>query len=66
MGKLLLNLTLGEPLALVKKLSFFDEPIELDVILVDYLHIGVHDLIKCIIFNAAKIDLCRGQVLSYV
>ena len=33
MGKLLLNLTYGEPLSLMKKLPFFDGPIELDVLL---------------------------------
>jgi hypothetical protein len=46
MGKLLLNLTPGEPLALMKKLPCFDDPIELDVLLVGALHLGVHDLIN--------------------
>jgi hypothetical protein len=63
MGKLLLNLTPGEPLALMKKLPCFDDPIELDVLLVGALHLGVHDLINCHMFNAVRIELCRGQVL---
>jgi hypothetical protein len=58
MGKLLLNLTPGEPLSLVKKLSCFDNPIELYVILVGALCLGVHDLIHCILLNAV--------ILSYV
>jgi hypothetical protein len=45
MGKILLNLTPGEPLALVKKLSCFDNLIELYVLLAGFLHLGFHDLI---------------------
>jgi hypothetical protein len=46
MRKLLLNLTPGEPLALMKKLPCFDDPIEFDSLLVGVLCLGVHDLIK--------------------
>jgi hypothetical protein len=66
MGKLLLNLTPGEPLALVKKFPYFDDPIELDVLLVGALHLGVHDPINYFLFNAVKIELCRGQVLDHI
>jgi hypothetical protein len=41
MGKLLLNLILGEPLALVKKLSYFDNLIDLYVLMVGSLRLGV-------------------------
>jgi hypothetical protein len=66
MGKFMLNLTLGETLALVKKSPCFDDPLELDVLLVSVLHIGVHDPIHCHMLNAFKIELCRGQVLGHV
>jgi hypothetical protein len=66
MGKILLNLTPSEPLALVKKLSCFDDPIELDVLMVGDLHIGVNDPINCFLFNAVNIEFCRGQVLDHV
>jgi hypothetical protein len=66
MGKLLLNLTPGEPLALMKKLPCFDDPIELDVLLVGALHLEVHDPINCRMFNAFEIEFCRGQVLDHV
>jgi hypothetical protein len=66
MGKLLLNLTPGEPLSLMKKLPCFDDPIELDGLLVGVLCLGVHDLINCHLFDAFRIEFCRGQLLSHV
>jgi hypothetical protein len=66
MGKLLLNQTPGEPLALMKKLPCFDDPIELDVLLVGSLHLIVHDPINYLLFNVVIIDFCRGQVLGRV
>jgi hypothetical protein len=51
MGKLLLNLTPGEPFSLMNKLIFFDEPIELDIILAGVLHLGFHDPINFCMFN---------------
>ena len=51
MGKLLLNLTPSEPLSLMNKLNFFDEPIELDIILAGVLCLGFHDPINCCMFN---------------
>jgi hypothetical protein len=64
MGKLLLNLTPSEPLALVKKLSCFDNLIELYVLLVGSLHLGVHDLIHCILLNAVRIEFYVGAKCS--
>jgi hypothetical protein len=66
MGKLLLNPTPGEPLSLLKKLSFVDDPIELDVLLVVSLRLGVHDPINSFMFNAVMIEICRGQVLNHI
>jgi hypothetical protein len=54
MGKHLLNLTPSEPLALVKKFPYFDDSIELDVLLAGGLHLGVHDPINSRMFNAIK------------
>ena len=52
MRKLLLNLVPGEPLALVKELAYFDNSIQLDIILVSVLDLCVHDLISCSFFHA--------------
>jgi hypothetical protein len=60
-GKLLLNLTPGEPLALVKKFPCFDDLIELDVLLAGSLHLGVHDMIHYFLLNAFRIELCRAK-----
>jgi hypothetical protein len=64
MGKILLNLTLGEPLSLVKKLPYFDDPIELDVLLASALHIGVHDSINFLLFNVFMIYSIGSKFLS--
>jgi hypothetical protein len=50
----------------VKKFPCFDNPLDLDVLLAGLLHFGVHDPINCIMFNAIRIELCRGQVLECV
>ena len=52
MRKLLLNLVLGEPLALVKELAYFDNSIQLDILLASVLDLCVHDLISCSLFHA--------------
>jgi hypothetical protein len=54
MGKLLLNLTPGEPLALMKKFPCFDNLIELDGKFEGVIFLGVHDVIKCPMFVAVK------------
>jgi hypothetical protein len=66
MGKLLLNLTLGEELSMVKKLHCFYDPIELDVLLEGALHISVHDLINGRLFNLVRIEIYRGQVHGHI
>jgi hypothetical protein len=66
MGKLLLNLTPDEPPAMVKELPFFDDPIELDVLLAVALHLGVHDPIKYLLLHAFRTELCRIQVLNHI
>jgi hypothetical protein len=62
--KLLLNLTPGEPLALMKKLPCFDDPIEFDCLLVGVLCLGVHDSINCHMFDVGRIEFYRGQLLG--
>ena len=52
MRKLLLNLVLGEPLALVQELASFDNPIQLDLLLVSVLDLHVHDKICGGLFHA--------------
>jgi hypothetical protein len=61
MGKLPLNLTLGEPLALMNKFPRFDDPRDLDVLLVGSLRPGVHDTINYHLFNAVKIEFYSGK-----
>jgi len=65
-GKLLLNMSPSEPLALMKKLPYFDNPIVLDILLVGAIIFGVHDPIKYLFFNVVRIEFCRGQVLCCV
>jgi hypothetical protein len=64
MGKLLLNLTLGEPLALVKEFPCFDNLIELDVLLVGSLHLGVHDLVYYFYSMQSILSFLGDQVLG--
>jgi hypothetical protein len=66
MGKFLLNLTPGEPLSLVKKLPYFDDLIELGVLLEGALRLGVHDPINSHLFDAVRIAFYRGQVLGRI
>jgi hypothetical protein len=60
MGKLMLNLTLGELHSLMNKLPCLDDLIELDVLLVHSLCLGVYDLIICHVFNATMIEFYSG------
>jgi hypothetical protein len=62
MGKLLLNLTLGESLSLMKKLPCFDNPINFDSLLVGVLCLGFHDPINYLLFDVVRIEFCRGQL----
>jgi len=60
MEKLLLNLVIGEPLFIVKKLSCFNNLIELYSLLVGALCLGVHDLVYCGLFNVVGLEFYRG------
>jgi hypothetical protein len=66
MENFLLNLTPGEPLALVKKLSFFDNWIELYALLEGALCLVFDDLIHCSLLNAVMIEFCRCQMFSHL
>jgi hypothetical protein len=66
MVNILLNLTLGEPCALVNKFSFFENLIELYVMLIGSIHICVHDIIHCILHNVVRIEFYRGQMLNHL
>ena len=52
MGKLLLSLVPGDPLALVWELPNFDNPIQLDLLLASVLDLCVHDPISFGMFHA--------------
>jgi hypothetical protein len=60
MRKLLLNLIPSEPLALIKKLPYFDDPMEFDILLEGVLFLGVHDSIKYHMFYVGRILFYRG------
>jgi hypothetical protein len=66
MGKLPLNLTLGDPLALMKKLPRFGDPIELDGLLVVFLCISFHDIIKCRMLDTIKIHFLGFVIVQVV
>jgi hypothetical protein len=58
----LLDTVLGEPLALMKKLPYFDNLIELYALLVGTFQLGVHDLVCYKFLNAIKVEIDSGQV----
>jgi hypothetical protein len=66
MVKRMLNLTPGEPLALMKKLPYFDDPIELDGLLAGVICLGVHDTINCLLSDVVVIEFYRGQLLGRI
>jgi hypothetical protein len=66
MRKFLLNLALGEPLALVQELPCFDDPIKLDPLLSSDLDICVHNMITRFLFYAVMVELCWFQLFCYV
>jgi hypothetical protein len=59
--KLLPNLALGESLPLVKKLPFFDDPIELYVLLAGAFHLCIHDSINYKFIKAVRVEFYRGK-----
>jgi hypothetical protein len=66
MRKFLLNLALGEPLSLVQELLFFDNPINLDPLLVISFDLCVHDLIIGCMFHIVKVELYWFQLFCYL
>ena len=64
MRKLILNLVLVEPLALVKELACFDNSIQLDILLVSVFDLCVHDALSCSLFQ--EIWICLVLVGSMV
>jgi hypothetical protein len=63
MGKLLLNLALGEPLSLVQELLCFGNPIKLDPLLEISLNLSFLDLINGYLFHAVRVELGWCQLL---
>jgi hypothetical protein len=57
MRKFLLNLALGEPVALVQELPCFDDSIKLDPLLSSALDMCVHIMITGFILHALRFDL---------
>jgi hypothetical protein len=66
MKKLLLNLTPGEPIDLMNKLPFFDDPMEFDSLLEGVLFLGVHDPMNFLLLNAVRIEFFRGQLFDRI
>jgi hypothetical protein len=66
MRKFLLNLALGEPLALVQELPCFDDSIKLDPLLSSDLDLCVHNLIVGFLLYAVVVEICWCQLLFYV
>ena len=57
MRKFLLNLALGEPLALVQELPCFDDSIKLDPLLLSALDLSIHNLIMGFLLYAFGVDI---------
>jgi hypothetical protein len=66
MMKFLLNLALGEPLALAQELPCFDNSIKLDPLLVSALDMFVHNLIIGFMLYVVKVELCSCQLFCYL
>jgi len=58
MRKFLLNLALGEPLALVQELPYFDDSIKLDPLLSSALDMSVHNMIVGFLLYTFGVDIC--------
>ena len=59
-------MALSEPLALVQELPYFDNPINLNPILVSALNVSVHDLINGCLFHVVGAELSRYKLLCYL
>jgi hypothetical protein len=66
MRKFLLNLALGEPLALVEEFPFFDNTIKLKIIFSSALELCFHDIISGFFFHAVRVELCQCQLFFYL
>jgi len=62
-GKLLLNLTPGEPSTLLKKLPEFYNSIDLDTLLESALHLCIHDPINGGLLQAVGVEFGQCQLL---
>jgi hypothetical protein len=58
MRKFLLNLALGEPLALVQELPCFDDSIKLDPLLSSALYLSIHNMIIGCLLYVVGVDMC--------
>ena len=65
MRKILLNLALGEPLALVQELPYFDDSIKLDPLFSSALGLSVHNMIIGCLLYVIEVDLCWCQLFCY-
>ena len=65
MRKFLLNLALGEPLALVQELPYFDDSIKMDPLLSSALDLCVHDIVMGFLLYAVRVELCGCQLFYY-
>jgi hypothetical protein len=63
MGKLLLSLGPGEPLALLQELPYSDNPRKLDPLLVSALNLSVPNMINGYLLHAVMVDFCWCQLL---
>ena len=63
MNKLALNMAHTKPFPLVSKVTYFDNSIELYVMLVGSLCLSGHDLIDYNPLNVIKVEIYRYQVL---
>jgi hypothetical protein len=54
----MLNLAMGEPLALVQELSCFDDSIKLDPFLSSALDLCVHNMITGCLLHAVRVEIC--------
>jgi hypothetical protein len=66
MRTFLLNLTSGEPLALVQELPYFDDSIKLDPLMSSALDLCVHNMIVGCLLYVVGVELCWCQLLCYV
>jgi hypothetical protein len=66
MRKFLLNLVLGEPLALVQELPCFDNLIKLDPLLVSVLDLFVYNIIIGCLLYAFGVELFWCQLFFYL